>query len=217
MNTSILVNSESENVTSFQSAIINGGFDTGSFTGWSTSGMSFVDKSELENIPSKGIYSALLLTGAAEDGELNVFSDSVIESFLSLPNGTLDALIGKDTIEGSAIQQTFAAKAGDRLSFDWNFFTNESISEDFNDFAFVTINGVAFKLSDTFSSLFSSSSNDFDTETGLNTFSYTVAEPGNLTLGFGVLDVGDTMIGSGLLIDNLKLESSISDSAITIM
>ncbi|MEC4818323.1 MAG: hypothetical protein SAK29_34385, partial [Scytonema sp. PMC 1069.18] len=159
--------------------------------------------------PPEGTYSALLITGAAEDGELNVFSDSDIESFLGLKSGTLDALIEKNGIEGSAILQTFTAKAGDTLSFDWNFLTNEaSDTEIFNDFAFITINGEVFKLADTFSSLFSSSANEFDSETGFQAFSYTVSTDGIFTLGFGVLDAGDTMMSSGLSIDNVKLVST---------
>ncbi|GAA6624200.1 hypothetical protein [Scytonema sp. NUACC26] len=212
MTTSLPIDLDSENVSYSQSLIINRGFETGNFTGWSTIGTQFVDKSEVGHIASEGNYSALLITGAAEDGELNIFSDSTIESFLSLPNGTLDALITQDAIEGSAIQQTFAVTAGDRLSFDWNFLTNETTSEGFNDFAFVKINGVIFKLADTFSPLVSSSSNDFDTETGLKTFSYTATYGSSLTLGFGVVNVGDTIIGSGLLIDNVKIESGISNS-----
>ncbi|MBD2773450.1 PEP-CTERM sorting domain-containing protein [Iningainema tapete] len=196
--------------SSEQSGIINGSFETGNFTGWSTIGTSFVDTSEFGNDPSSGNYSALLTTGAAEDGELNVFSDEAIESFLGLVPGSLDSLIVNNAIEGSAIQQTFTAKAGDRLSFDWNFLTNEATpnSDGFNDFAFVLINGEVYKLADTFSSFFSSSANEFDTETGFNTFSYDVTTD-SITLGFGVLDTGDKMMGSGLIIDNVKLENSV--------
>ncbi|MEC4882223.1 MAG: hypothetical protein SAL70_12910 [Scytonema sp. PMC 1070.18] len=201
--------STSVDMISSSNAILNGGFETGNFTNWSTIGTAFVDKSDFGIFPPEGTYSALLITGAAEDGELNVFSDSDIESFLGLKSGTLDALIEKNGIEGSAILQTFTAKAGDTLSFDWNFLTNEaSDTEIFNDFAFITINGEVFKLADTFSSLFSSSANEFDSETGFQAFSYTVSTDGIFTLGFGVLDAGDTMMSSGLSIDNVKLVST---------
>lgn len=189
-----------------QAAIINGGFETGDLTGWLTIGESFIETSEFGSGPSEGTYNALLLTGAAEDGELGSVSDSAIESFLGLASGSFDSLIGADAFEGSAIQQTFTAKAGDIFSFDWNFLTNEATpeTEGFNDFAFVSVNGIASKLADTSSSFFSSSSNDFDEETGFQNLSYTVTDDGTYTLGLGVLDTRDNTMGSGLLIDNVK-------------
>jgi hypothetical protein len=189
-------------------SVINGGFEIGDLTGWSTVGTSFVDTSEFGNFPSEGIFSALLITGAGENGELDVVSDSQIESFLGFSSGTLDNLIASDAIEGSAIQQTISAKAGDILSFDWNFLTNEATpeSEGFNDFAFVSIDNTVFKLADTFSSFFTSSVNEFDSETGFENFSFSVTADRTFTLGFGVLDTGDTMMGSGLVVDNVRLE-----------
>lgn len=129
-----------------------------------------------------------------------------IESFLGLASGSLDSLIGANAFEGSAIQQTFTAKAGDILSFDWNFLTNEATpeTEGFNDFAFVSFNGIASKLAETSSSFLSSSSNNFDEETGFQNLSYTVTDDGTYTLGLGVLDTRDNTMGSGLLIDNVK-------------
>lgn len=190
-------------------AILNGGFES-DFTGWIKIGESFTETSEFGVEPTEGTYNALLLTGAAEDGELGSVSDSTIESFLGLASGSLDTLIGADAIEGSAIGQTFTAKAGDYLSFDWNFLTNEATpeTEGFNDFAFVSVNGTVSKLADTFSSVFSSSANEFDTETGFTTSSYIVTADGTYSLGLGVLDTGDNTMGSGLLIDNVKLENN---------
>lgn len=190
-----------------QAAIINGGFETGDFTGWSRIGESFIDTSEFGSGPTERSFDALLLTGAAEDGELGSVSDSAIESFLGLASGTLDSLIGADAFEGSAIKQTFTAQAGDILRFDWNFLSTEAApeTEGFNDFAFVAINGIASQVADTSSSFFSSSSNDFDEETGFQTFSYTVTSDGTYTLGFGVLDTGDDIMGSGLLVDDVQL------------
>lgn len=191
--------------------IRNGGFETGNFSNWSTIGDSFVDTSEFVINPTEGSYSALLITGAAEDGELGAASDSAIETFLRLAPNSLDSLIGANAIEGSAIQQTFTAKAGDILSLSWNFLTNEATpeTEGFNDFAFVSIAGVATKLADTSSSFFSSSANEFDQGTGFQTFSYTVTADGAYTLGLGVLDTRDNTMGSGLSVDNVKLESNI--------
>ncbi|GGA04420.1 hypothetical protein CYANOKiyG1_16810 [Okeania sp. KiyG1] len=61
-------------------------------------------------------------------------------------------------------------------------------------------------LADTNSSFMFSLASFFE-ETGYQSFSHTFSESGTYTLGFGVVDAGDTVVDSGLLIDNVELTS----------
>ena len=73
----------------------------------------------------------------------NAASDSVLEAFLFLGSGTLDALspTTNDVTEGSAAVLILTANAGDELSFDYNFLTREDATRapDYQDFFFSTI------------------------------------------------------------------------------
>ncbi|NEO67266.1 MAG: PEP-CTERM sorting domain-containing protein [Moorea sp. SIO4G2] len=60
-------------------------------------------------------------------------------------------------------------------------------------------------LADTNSPLFITSLTRFFQETGFQSFSYTFETSGSFSLGFGVLDEDDFIVGSGLLIDNVEL------------
>ncbi|GAB1541260.1 hypothetical protein NUACC21_39310 [Scytonema sp. NUACC21] len=183
--------------------LANGGFETNDFTGWTTIGSTSIETSEFGSDPREGTFQALLSTGDA------TFSDEVIEAFLGLEPGSLDNFGNGDAIEGSAIQQTFTAEAGDILTFDWNFLTNEKAQVfPFNDFAFVSINALS-ELADTrLPSTVISSTTQFFEETGFQTFSFTIPTTGTYILGIGVVDVGDSTIESGLLIDNFLISSS---------
>ena len=118
-----------------------------------------------------------------------------------------------EAIEGSAIKQTFTGRAGQTLSFAWNFLTNESVgssaNSEFNDFAFATLTNNSqnsfFRLADTSTNFLANGSNtSFFEETGFKTFSYTLPTDGEYTLGFGVVDVGEPTVISGLLLDKVQ-------------
>lgn len=188
--------------------LLNGGFETGNFAGWTTLGESSIQTSAFGSSPSEGWFEALLSTGGA------TFADSILEEFLGLDSGSLDQIAKQSTgineaTEGSAIRQTFTAKAGDILSFDWNFLHNIDIPElpgIFNDFAFVSINSVS-TLANATSPLLMTSMTPFSQETGFQTFSFTIPTTGQYSLGIGVVDVGDRTVDSGLLVDNVTLTS----------
>jgi len=174
-----------------QAAIINGGFDTGDFSGWTTLG----------DVSVQASLQALLKTENVNDN----FAE--LEQFLGLAPGALDTLGNGEVFEGSSIKQSFTANAGQVLTFDWNFLTDETASNpDFNDFAFLTINNSLSELADTFST-FSTSQTPFARETGFKTFSYTIPTTGTYTLGIGVVDVNDPGTNSGLLVDNVVLST----------
>ncbi len=186
-----------------QAAIINGGFETGNFNGWDTTGNTSTQTSAYGSGPTEGTYDALLSStdGAARPSDL--------ESFLGLASGSLNSVNGQ-IAQGSAIQQTFTANAGQRLTFDWNFLTNEATpSDNFNSFSFVTIGSLS-KLADTSSTFFPSPASlflSFYKETGFQSFSYTIPTTGTYTLGIGVANVGDPYNGSGVLVDNVALST----------
>ncbi|MBD2440585.1 PEP-CTERM sorting domain-containing protein [Nostoc sp. FACHB-110] len=178
----------------------NGSFETGDFTGWSTTGNTSIKTASFGSQPKQGNFQALVSTTA--DGR--TATPGELEDFLGLEPFSLDNINGP-IFSGSALQQEFSAVAGQTLSFNWNFLTNEaSQSPNFNGFAFVKINKSTQKLADTFSTLIPSST-FFVSETGYRTFSYTIPTTGNYSLGIGVATVGDAFGGFGILVDNAAL------------
>jgi hypothetical protein len=164
--------------SSSQAAVINGGFETGDFSGWETIGNTSVNNNE-----------AFLSAYGADDTDL--------ETFLGLSAGSLDRINNVDATNGSAIKQTIVAKAGDVLSFDWLFKAEDYLP--FNDFSFYTISSEAYKLADVFQV------GDYG-QTASQT-SYTFKEAGTYTLAFGVLNVFDQAGSPSLKVDNVKLTS----------
>lgn len=203
--------------------LLNGGFESGDFTGWSTIGETRIERATFGSGPTEGAFQALLSTAGRveEPGKPggNAVPVSDLETFLGLPAGSLDDIRTGAVIEGSAIRRTFTARAGDVVSFDWNFLTEEYTNlpesafpptPDMNDLAFVVITPLSppvDRLADTFW-MFSLSQTAFFSETGFRRFSFTIPTTGTYTLGIGVVDVGDERGLSGLLIDNLLLTPS---------
>jgi hypothetical protein len=184
-------------MTSAQAATVNGGFETG-FTGWSTIGNTSIQNASYGSGPTEGNSDALLSAPADNSDAL----PTDLENFLGLSSGSLDGINGS-IYHGSAIKQTFSAEAGQTLTFQWNFLTNESQDSSFSDFAFVSIQSLA-KLGDTSSSLTGSLS-PFANETGFQTFSYTIPTSGSYTLGIGVANATDSFGNSAVLVDNVAV------------
>ncbi len=162
--------------------------------------------------------AGLLLPGCTSNSSVPAAS---LEDFLGLPSASLNGIGNGDTYQGSAIKQTFTANAGQVLSFDWNFLTNEETpSQFFNDFFFVNIssaNNVSSlsKLAETASGLTASPTSNYpDTnkrfakETGFKTFTYSLPTTGIYTLEIGVTNVGDPYGVSGVLIDNATVSTT---------
>jgi MYXO-CTERM domain-containing protein len=197
---------------SFSHAIlINGGFETGNFTGWQTIGDALVVDASF-GTPPAGSYQALVTNAPGNVGELlhpgtfsgtpSVFS---LDSFMGLPTFSI-ALFGAVLFpgglvtEGSAIKQSFDASAGDVVSFRWNYITNDGPC---CDFAFIVLDGtLSFLASAKGSQLFNSSLPFFHTETGYNLFATSIPTDGTHTIGIGVVDVTDQSVNSAVLLDN---------------
>jgi len=98
-------------------------------------------------------------------------------------------------------------EAGDVLTFDWNFLTEDGNAQGFNDFAFVSLSQTVQELADTFSTVPVSfvSLTEFENQTGYKTFTYTFQTAGTYSLGIGVTDVTDGSADSALLVDNVSI------------
>ncbi|WP_196520608.1 hypothetical protein [Nostoc sp. WHI] len=195
--------------SSTNATLINGGFETGNFTGWTTLGSTSIETTTFGSGPTQGTSQALLSTGGA------TFDDSIIEQLLGLEAGSLNDLGEGQVTKGSTIQQTFTGQAGDILSFDWNFLTNEVLPPvPFSDFSFVSITPSSdgsisslLELGDVSEAASATSLTEFFEETGFQTFSFKLPNTGTYSLGVGVINVGDSIFDSGLLVDNIKLTS----------
>ncbi|WP_017319447.1 PEP-CTERM sorting domain-containing protein [Mastigocladopsis repens] len=191
---------------SLAAGITNGGFEdpVNGFNGWEVKGNTKIETSAFGSGPTEGSQQALTLTAKP------AVAASEIESFLGLATGSLNGIANKNVQNGSAIKQTFSATAGQKLTFDWNFLTDEGrtgqAGVDYTDFGFVSL-GIVSELADTKFSTFSLSDADFRAETGFNTFEYIIQTSGEYILGVGVANVNDTKVHSALLVDNVKLAS----------
>jgi hypothetical protein len=184
-----------------RAGFVNGSFETGDFTGWSTIGATSNVGTLGIVIPPDGTRQALL----TNDAVVGAVDQASIEAFLGLAAGTLDTLGNGNAIEGSAIKQTIIVSAGTVMTFNWNFLTDEDTPSDFNDFAFVSIVADTIQtLANTGSGFVAATSTDFDEMTGYQTFTHTFASAGTYTIGVGVMDEGDTQVNSALLVDNFQ-------------
>ena len=217
---SLLLNTSPFPGLSTNPTLLNGGFETGDFTGWTTLGETNIETSAFGSGPTQGTSQASLSTEGA------TFASSIIEEFLGLEIGSLtnfgipldpflrspdgEPFPGGIATQGSAIRQTFTANAGDILTFDWNFLSNEpALFPPSNDFSFVSISSLqdlAGALDQRFQPVISPMTRFFQ-ETGFQPFSFTVPTTGTYTLGIGVTDWRDTTKDSVLLVDNVQLAS----------
>ncbi|MDB5998381.1 MAG: hypothetical protein JWP52_80 [Rhizobacter sp.] len=159
--------------------------DTSSLNGWSVLG----------DVVSRS--GALSLTTAYTDEAGNLsgnpaeFADT-IEAAAGLNFHALDVSsdpAGEGT-EGSLAMQSFAAVAGQTVSFDWSFSSEDTL---FSDHAFVVIDGKVTTLATT-----------SQPGSGVQTFSFTADHTGSLSLAFGVIDTGDYVGVSSLQVENLQ-------------
>lgn len=193
---------------SVHGGLINGSFENG-MTGWTSAGpnSSVLNGAVNGFNATDGSRYASLSTGA---GALSTVVHDFIFTQNSLP--TVSSLF-PDATEGATIFQTFVLGAGQNgVAFSWNFLTDEATPEPiWNDFAFAllynqttsSIAGTAYL--DTFSNFTNFSGPQFSSETGWLDVTFIGLSAGDtFTLAFGVFDRGDTIVDSGLLIDNVR-------------
>jgi len=222
------------------SFVVNGGFETGNFTGWTKIGDAAVVTSSFGTAPAGGNYQAIITTiggGGSEfppkatvsgnPANVAMGSDipgitSGLDMFFSLPTTTIYSFVRSEiggthmNMEGSALGITFTGNAGDVVSFDWNFLTDEYFLVGgvivvpfpmWYDFAFFGLDGeldVLAKYSSAPGPL-SFSSTPFLGESGYRSFQITLPTSGTHFLGISVVDIEDTTYPSALLIDNFRV------------
>ena len=143
---------------------------------------------------------AQLLSNGATDGQ--------IEAELGLNSGALDALSPGNATDGSSMQTAIAVKAGDVVTFDWNFYNAENandIGNGFNDFVVLNLNGTPQVLAQ-------SSDLGNPGATGWQTFTFTATQDGVLDVGFAMMNTRDTAVDSSLLVDNFQINGSSVDT-----
>jgi len=182
--------------------LVNGSFETGDFTGWTTIGNATVVGNVGSIPPQQGTFQAMLSTGGA------TASPGAIETFLGIPAGSLNTLIGLTCTEGSAFKQSITVTAGQQLTVNLNFLTNEFTPDPlFNDFMFFCVVGpgaTLVKTADTFNPVFTpATGTGFAEQTDYKTYTHTFTASGTVTVGYGLMDVTDTIVNSALLLDGI--------------
>jgi len=192
----------------------------------------------------------LLLALIAPLASAQSVSDTELEAFLGIPAGSLDDLsasetvFGGDVTSGSAIQTTFTVEAGDTITAELNFLTNEDPFGEFPEgpegpegpvfgmgggeggegepepnpfedflFASIVVEDLLTVLESVNLSLFDITEDSFFAfETGFFTFEHTFAAGGEVTVGFGVVDVEDEVVDSAFQLDELMLNGELIEN-----
>ncbi|MGF1673010.1 MAG: hypothetical protein ACFCUV_04895 [Rivularia sp. (in: cyanobacteria)] len=180
-------------------------FEGGTFQNWRTIGDTSIETQEIGIDPTDGQFQALITNGFSDAG--GSVEESDLSQFLDLPSASLDTLLDGNATEGSGIKQTFTAQAGDILEFDYSLLTNEATpSGTFNDSAFLTLGNFALELGDTFDPTFSDKSvQGFSEATDSKTIKVAISQAGTYDLGFGIVDLTDSIVDSAILLDDVKL------------
>lgn len=90
-----------------------------------------------------------------------------------------------DVTEGSALKQTFNVLAGETISFDWQYLTNDTLG----DIAFLSLNGMFTLLADATMATNGTAFGYSQSVSGTYT-SAAFASPTTVTLAIGVVDTG---------------------------
>jgi VCBS repeat-containing protein len=167
-------------------------FESG-LSGWQTDG-------QVSQVTggTDGTHAGFLQSGA--------ISESDLETFLDIPQGTLAAIntgpadANLNPTYGSAIATDIFLQAGQTLTFDWRFSTNDYFP--WGDFAFFSAsvdlgNATAEKLADVFLI------GDYG-DSGWQTGTFIAPISGTYHIGFGVSNAGDNAVSSSLLLDNVS-------------
>jgi len=121
---------------------------------------------------------------------------------------------------GVAIGRVLTVEAGDTLSFDWFFGTDEvAAGNDILDFGFFSLNGALTLLADSADATeHSEPGNPFsdrlapDNGNYYRTHTVSFDAAGEYRIGFAVVDTVDTVVFSGLVLDRVMLNGELIDN-----
>ncbi|BAY84917.1 peptidase domain-containing protein [Calothrix parasitica NIES-267] len=212
-----LISISSINNGSFEGNPPEPGDDRGTFDNFRTIGDTSIETEDIGIAPTDAESQALITTGFSDSG--GSVEESDLSEFLGLTSGSLDTLLDGNATEGSGIKQTFTAQAGDIIEFDYTLLTNEATpTQTFNDSAFFSLgkssddssgSKFALEIADTSDPTFSDKSVEGYLEaTDTKTIKVAISEAGTYELGFGIVDLSDSIVDSGILVDDVKLIST---------
>lgn len=136
-----------------------------------------------------------------------------LEAAFGVAPGALDPdpLLANAT-EGSGVARTLSVNAGDRLRFDWQFLTLDTAGQDYS---FAVIDGTVIRLGGAeigvpLAPLVPVGGGASQMALAWNPAGWRSAEvvftrTGTVTVGFGVVDVGDFSVSSAIAVDNVVL------------
>ena len=193
------------------------GFESGSFSGAeAVSGDAGIRGTYFTIAPTEGTKQMLLTTinNTSDSPQTNQSGGNAV------PVTTIGSFLGESTSsirdgiaagqEGSAFTINLGTlNAGDIVTFNYDFLTNEIAPGQHNDFAFWELNsGTIHVFSDTNSGLLHAtdpSNMVFALETGYQTVTINITATATYMLGIGVMDATTTDNSSGVLIDNIQV------------
>ena len=213
-----LISSSFINNGSFEGDSFSSDGDKGNFNNWRTIGDTKIETKKIGIAPTDGESQALITNGFSDTG--GSVEESDLSKFLDLTSGSLDALLEGNATEGSGIKQSFTAQAGDILEFDYRLLTNEATpSVTFNDSAIfalgTSVGNFALELGDTSDPTLSVNNGDdnkpvegYSQATDGKTIRIAISKAGTYELGFGIVDLTDSIVDFGILLDDVKLTST---------
>jgi hypothetical protein len=156
--------------------------------------------------PAPGYAGPVHFNYTASDGTLSASSTANLtlapETAIA-PTLTVGSNVTFVPTDGAALETSLHLHAGDVVTFQWNFTTDDYLP--YKDFAFASVNGAAFLLSDI------QSTGSYGS-TGWHTFSYTATADGTYTIGTGVMNDKDMQVMSYLAVDNIEVNGTVVQS-----
>ena len=184
-------------------AVVSNNFE-GGLAGWTSTG----DVAVQGSTGGKFIMLTTAFTGAADDlvalnlsGNDPVSSAGGLDGFAGLAPGALDL----DAINGDGrlcLQADVCRDRRGHADLDWNLATMETVGRDYA--CVKALGGVLITLGDVADAL-NPGATPYTSETGFAQFQYVFQTTGNVTVAFGVTDVGDYSTSTALAIDNLSI------------